>query len=162
MIRPMTYPELYPPEPEFHPMAAGRTLFLEEVDTTVGKRIINRLRESTADMSVVNLRMLGGAVGRVSAEATAFAHRDRPIMANVGALYLDSTGEPQHEAWASGLAASLRDGDGAAYVNFVGDEGEERVRDIYPPATWDRLGAVKRRYDPTNLFRANHNIQPAA
>ena len=48
-----------------------------------------------------------------------------------------------------------------AYVNFLEDEGEERIRAAYPGATWDRLREIKRRYDPTNLFRLNQNIPPA-
>ena len=63
-----------------------------------------------------------------------------------------------------GSTASRRrsqQGDHGAYVNFVGDEGEARVRAAYPGATWDRLAAIKRRYDPTNLFRLNQNIPPA-
>jgi FAD/FMN-containing dehydrogenase len=48
-----------------------------------------------------------------------------------------------------------------AYVNFVGDEGEARLHDIYPDSTWQRLTEIKRRYDPTNLFRLNQNIPPA-
>jgi FAD/FMN-containing dehydrogenase len=48
------------------------------------------------------------------------------------------------------------------YVNFLGDEGPERVREAYPGPTWDRLAEVKRRYDPHNLFRRNQNIAPAA
>ena len=51
--------------------------------------------------------------------------------------------------------------DDGAYVNFLVDEGESRIRDAYPGKTWDRLRAVKRRYDPTNLFRINQNIPPA-
>jgi len=47
------------------------------------------------------------------------------------------------------------------YVNFVGDEGQARVREAYPGSTWERLAAVKRRYDPANLFRLNQNIPPA-
>jgi len=47
------------------------------------------------------------------------------------------------------------------YVNFLADEGEARVRDAYPGATWERLTAIKARYDPTNLFRLNQNIPPA-
>jgi FAD/FMN-containing dehydrogenase len=47
------------------------------------------------------------------------------------------------------------------YVNFVGHEGPARVRDAYPGATWDRLAAIKRAYDPGNLFRGNQNIPPA-
>jgi len=46
-------------------------------------------------------------------------------------------------------------------VNFLGDEGAARVRDAYPGSTWDRLAAIKARYDPTNLFRLNQNIPPA-
>ena len=56
---------------------------------------------------------------------------------------------------------ALRQGEGAAYVNFLGDEGEARIHEAYPKATWDRLAAIKRRYDPTNLFRLNQNIPPA-
>ena len=55
---------------------------------------------------------------------------------------------------------ALRGDDHAAYVNFIGDEGPERVRDAYPPATWERLAAIKAVYDPTNLFQRNQNIPP--
>jgi len=47
------------------------------------------------------------------------------------------------------------------YVNFLGDEGEARVRAAYPDSTWERLVEIKRRYDPTNLFRLNQNIPTA-
>jgi FAD/FMN-containing dehydrogenase len=57
--------------------------------------------------------------------------------------------------------AALRQGDGGAYVNFLADEGEAGVRAAYPGATWERLRAVKRRYDPGNLFRSNQNMPPA-
>jgi FAD/FMN-containing dehydrogenase len=46
------------------------------------------------------------------------------------------------------------------YVNFLSDEGQNRVRDAYPPQTWERLVALKRRYDPDNLFHMNQNIRP--
>ena len=45
-------------------------------------------------------------------------------------------------------------------MNFLNDEGPARVRDAYPTATWDRLVAIKRHYDPTNLFRMNQNVPP--
>ena len=123
--------------------------------------IIDRLQASDAAIASVNLRALGGAIGRVDAADTAFAHRDRRVMVNVAALDFGADGSEAREAWASDVADALRDGDSAAYVNFVGDEGPARVHDAYPPATWDRLAAVKRRYDPTNFFRGNHNIVPA-
>jgi FAD/FMN-containing dehydrogenase len=56
--------------------------------------------------------------------------------------------------------AALRQGDAGAYVNFLGDEGEDRVRAAYPGSTWERLAAIKRRYDPGNLFRLNQNVPP--
>ena len=82
-------------------------------------------------------------------------------MANVAAIYERAEEESTHAAWVSSLHEALR-GDGrGAYVNFLSDEGEERVREAYPGATWDRLAAIKERYDPDNLFHRNQNIRPA-
>jgi hypothetical protein len=105
--------------------------------------------------------VLGGAMARVPAEATAFAHRERRVMANVAALYERPEERPEHEAWVAGLASELSRGDAGAYVGFLGDEGHERVRAAYPGSTWDRLAAIKARYDPDNVFRLNQNVPPA-
>lgn len=68
---------------------------------------------------------------------------------------------PEHETWATDLAKALSDGTtAAAYVGFVGDEGEEGVRCAYPAATLERLAQVKRRHDPDDLFRLNPNVPP--
>ena len=82
-------------------------------------------------------------------------------MANVAALYGNPTEAATHEAWVNEFAAALHQGDDGAYVNFLGKEGEERVRAAYLGATWYRLRAIKAQYDPTNLFRLNQNIPPA-
>lgn len=58
------------------------------------------------------------------------------------------------------FTAALHQGDSGAYVNFLGDEGPERVRSAYPRATWERLAEIKARYDPTNFFHLNQNILP--
>jgi FAD/FMN-containing dehydrogenase len=100
-------------------------------------------------------------VARVPADSTAFAHRQRRIMANVAALFATPEEAAAHEKWVTDFAAALCQGDGGAYVNFLGSEGEARVREAYPGKTWDRLAEVKARYDPTNLFRLNQNIPPA-
>ena len=134
---------------------------MDEVDRAAAEAIVERLGTSTAPMRVTQLRMLGGAAARVPNDATAFAHRDRRLMVNVAALYEDPAEVPAHQAWVDGLASTLQRGPVGAYVNFLGDEGEARVHDAYPDATWDRLAEVKRRYDPTNLFRRNQNVPPA-
>ncbi len=59
------------------------------------------------------------------------------------------------------FAAALPQDDPGVYVNFLGEEGESRLRAAYPGATWDRLARIKARYDPDNLFRLNQNIPPA-
>jgi FAD/FMN-containing dehydrogenase len=113
-------------------------------------------------MKAVQLRVLGGAMAQVPADATAFAHRDRPLFVNVAAMYMDPGERDTHDAWVAGLAGSLSDGGSGAYVGFLGEEDEATVRAAYPGETWDRLRELKRRYDPDNLFRLNHNVPPAA
>ncbi len=163
MLRPMSYPELYPPENgAYRPRATARTLFLDTVDRGVAERILEHLRASTAQMAVAQLRVLGGAMARVPAEATAFAHRTSRLMLNVAAVYATPDEAPVHEAWVTKAAAALRQADAGAYVNFLADEGEQRIRAAYPGRTWDRLAAIKLQYDPTNLFRLNQNIPPAS
>jgi FAD/FMN-containing dehydrogenase len=163
MLRPMSYPEVYPPDDEdYRPLAAGRTMFVDAIDPSVAEQILDHLRASTAQMPVAQLRVLGGAMARVPADATAFAHRASRIMVNVAAVYATPDEAPVHEAWVTDVAGALRQSDTGAYVNFIGDEGEERVLAAYPGATWSRLRAIKHRYDPSNLFRLNQNIPPVA
>jgi FAD/FMN-containing dehydrogenase len=82
-------------------------------------------------------------------------------MLNVAAVYASPEEDHVHRAWAEDAAAALRQGEDGVYVNFLGDEGAERVRAAYPGATWNRLAEVKRRYDPDNMFRLNQNVPPA-
>ena len=161
MLRPMPYPEIYLPDEEgYHPVGSVRSMFVDRIDEGLAGAILEHLEASDAMMRVVQLRALGGAVAEVPAESTAFAHRDARIMANVAALYERPEEAPAHEAWMRGLADALDQGHPGVYVGFLGDEGEERVRAAYPASHWDRLAEVKRRYDPTNLFRLNQNVPP--
>ena len=158
----MRYPEIYPPDDaSYHPVAATRTMFGDAINRSVAETILDHIQASTGSMAVAQLRVLGGAMARVPADATAFAHRGSRIMVNVAALYERPGEKATHEAWVTDFAAALRQGDGGVYVNFLGDEGEARIRVAYPGSTWERLAAIKGRYDPTNLFRLNQNIPPA-
>ena len=126
------------------------------------KALLDALESSDATLRVAQLRVLGGAVARVAPDATAYAHRSSRMMANVAAFYegpADKAGA--RSAWVDEVSALLHTGDDGAYVNFLADEGEERVRAAYPGATWDRLAAVKATYDPENLFRRNQNVPPS-
>jgi FAD/FMN-containing dehydrogenase len=158
MVQPIAYPEIYGPEPEdYHPTVAFRNLFTDRVDAA---HAIERLRSAEAPNRVAQFRVLGGAIDRVPSSATAYAHRGAAIMANVVAFYEDPAEAPVRQAWVDEFARELRTGD-AAYANFLGNEGPERVRAAYPGGTWDRLTRIKAQYDPDNLFRGNQNIPPA-
>jgi len=160
-VQPMPYAQMYPPEDEsYHPTAVGHTMFIDTVDGNVADTIMTYLQASDASMRVAQLRPLGGAMARVPAVATAFAHRQSRIMVNVAAFYDGPADQALRQAWVTQFAAALQQNDRGAYVNFLSDEGPDRVRQAYPVATWERLVAVKRRYDPTNLFRRNQNIPP--
>jgi FAD/FMN-containing dehydrogenase len=163
MLQPMPYPGLFEPAEEMEVVEeSARSMFLDRIDRAAAEAVVEHLQASTAPMAVAQLRVLGGAMARVPAEATAFAHRDRRFMAGVGAVYEQAADRPAHEAWAEAFAAALRgEGGPGVYVNFLGDEGPDRVREAYPGPTWDRLVEVKRRYDPGNLFHRNQNIPPA-
>jgi hypothetical protein len=161
MVKPMPYTGMYPPEDEsYRPKAIAQTMFVDSIDETVAELIIKRLTNSDAPMRAAQLRVLGGAMARVPADATAFAHRDSRIMVNVASFFLGPDDQPVREAWVSEFSAALKQDDDGAYVGFLADEGPDRIRAAYPGPTWDRLVAVKNRYDPTNLFRLNQNIPP--
>jgi FAD/FMN-containing dehydrogenase len=105
------------------------------------------------------LRSMGGAAARVGADATAFAHRDAEVMV-AAAFLLPETAPPgvlrqALDRWSP--VAALGSG---AYIGFLGSAGPADVAAAYPAGTYRRLAAVKRRYDPGNVFRRTHNILP--
>jgi FAD/FMN-containing dehydrogenase len=161
MLAPKRYREMFPPEDgDYRPTGVAETMFVDRIDEQVAETICRYLRESDASLRAAQLRVLGGAMARVPADATAFAHRRSRIMVNVAAFYDGPEERPVRQAWVASFAAALRQQDSGRYVGFLSDEPEERVREAYPPATWNRLAGVKHAYDPTNLFRLNQNVPP--
>jgi FAD/FMN-containing dehydrogenase len=162
MVRPMPYPDLYqlteggPPINE----EAARSFFVDAVDVDGAEAVIDQLHQTTAPIAVAQFRVLGGALGRVASDATAFAHRHRRMLVAVGTVFDDPKESELHQDWVERVASALRHGEPGAYVGFLGDEGQLRVREAYPGSTWDRLAAVKAKYDPTNLFHRNQNVVP--
>ena len=100
MVRPTPYPEMYPPEdPDYHPTAVARTIFLDTSTAPSADRSSSAWRRPSARCAVAQLRVLGGAAARVPADATAYAHRDRRIMVNVAAFYEGHDDRPVQQAW---------------------------------------------------------------
>jgi FAD/FMN-containing dehydrogenase len=125
-------------------------------DSLIGAEVV------TADGAVVETD-LAGAFGRVDEDAAAFAHRSAPLMLNVNARWEHPSEAECNIAWARDAWEALAScSAGGVYVNFLGEEGADRVRAAYGDAKYARLAELKRRYDPDNVFRVNQNIAPAS
>jgi len=161
-LRPMRYHEaLSSAQGPPHPIVAARATAVDAIDGPAAEAMVDHLRRSTAMTSIAQIRVLGGAQARIPVDATAFAHRMRRVMVNVIAVCQHAEDKPQHDNWTASLVTALSQGDGGVYVGWLGNEGAARVRQAYPGLTWDRLRAIKARYDPTNLFHLNQNTPPA-
>jgi hypothetical protein len=103
---------------------------------------------------------MGGAVGRVGEDQTAFNGRGAGFTFNISGSTETADGFDQEREWVRSFWSALEPHHTSVYVNFLMDEGEERIREAYGAEKYDRLKALKRRYDPDNLFRLNQNIPP--
>ncbi|MBV8710489.1 MAG: FAD-binding oxidoreductase [Solirubrobacterales bacterium] len=160
-ITPMPYQQMYAADGSpGRVRMATRSMFLDDLDEHGEKAIFDRMQAQPSPMSATQIRVLGGAMARVPNAATAFGHRDRRIMLTFGAAYQDPGQAAIHEAWVTDSLVAMRPAAHGVHVSFIGNEGPARVHEAYPEDTYDRLAAIKRRYDPTNLFRVNQNIVP--
>jgi hypothetical protein len=103
---------------------------------------------------------LGGAVARIGEDDTAFNGRGVGHTFNIGASTATADGFDEEREWVRNFWSALEPHHTSVYVNFLMDEGEDRVRQAYGPQKYERLKALKRKYDPDNLFRLNQNIPP--
>jgi hypothetical protein len=110
--------------------------------------------------STITAWQLGGAVARVAEGETAFGSRSSAYLIDMFAATDSAEGFEQERAWARDCWTALSPHHAGGYVNWLMDEGEERVRQAYGAGRYDRLKALKRRYDPDNVFRLNQNIPP--
>jgi FAD/FMN-containing dehydrogenase len=163
MLGEMPYPDLYNltavgaiSRP--HALRAG---FMKALDDDTIDAILAHGGRPSGPMSIAQLRVLGGEMARVPAGATAFTHRDKPLFLAVMNVWEPGEPEEAHVAWVDSLWRAVAPRTDGTYLNFLDDEGEERVRAAFSPEAFTRLVEVKRRYDPDNLFRHNANIRPA-
>jgi hypothetical protein len=111
--------------------------------------------------SRIQLYHFGGAVARVARDETAFGQRNAGFLLNAAARWTDPAESDLHIGWARELHAAMTPFvTGGTYVNFLGDEGQDRIKAAYGERTYTRLVDLKRSYDPTNFFRVNQNIPP--
>jgi hypothetical protein len=125
--------------------------------------LVEQAEQVESKHSYAILFQLGGAVGRVPEDATAYAHRQAAHNLNINGVWLP--GEPIGEremAWTRRFYAAVAPFQVGVYVNFLGDEGPERVREAYGRAKYARLARLKHEHDPDNFFRLNQNIRPVA
>jgi FAD/FMN-containing dehydrogenase len=138
-----------------------RSSFLTSLDEDAIDTLLAHTGAMTSPLSMVLIEHLGGAVARVPRDATAFPHRDALYNLVVVARWAEPGDGDRHIAWSRQLTDAMQPFcSDAVYVNYLGEEGEGRVRSAYGPAHFDRLVGVKTQYDPTNLFRLNQNIKP--
>jgi FAD/FMN-containing dehydrogenase len=163
LIGPMPYPARFEITKEATSKGRGealRSTYLHAVDDALLDTVLEHFLQAPSPLNLVQWRVLGGAMARVPADATAFAHRDKPYMVTLIANWLDARDSRPHLAWLERFRAAVRPFGAGVYVNFLGIEGEARIREAYPPAPYRRLAAVKQRYDPTDFFHLNQNVTP--
>jgi FAD/FMN-containing dehydrogenase len=110
----------------------------------------------------IHLHQMGGAAGRIGTDASAFGNRRAPFLLNIICRWFEPADDERELAWARGLRDAMQPfATGGTYVNFLG-VGDARVRDAYDAERYARLLDLKRRWDPTNAFHLNQNIDPSA
>jgi FAD/FMN-containing dehydrogenase len=138
-------------------MKAG---YMNEIDDTAIEAFGRFHQEATSPASEIHIQHVGGAVAR-NGEASAFGERDSEFVLNVCAVSHDDSEFDQHVGWAQETYRALEPSlTGGVYVNFLSEEGAERVRAAYGEEKFARLQALKDRFDPTNLFHRNQNVPP--
>jgi len=160
VIQPMPYAALFAEQdaPYQGQVVTARNMFVDRIDEPAGTAILEHMRQAGTAHTLVQFRVLGGAISKVPADATAFAHRQSSVMVTI-ARYVDD----DHTAarrWTEGLGQALQQSDRGAYVSFFGPDDADRIDAAYPGETLTRLRRIKAKYDPTNLFCHNDNIRP--
>ncbi len=165
-VQPMAYVELQRMLDEAFPhglQVYWRSHFLTGLPDAAIDDIVERFAGVTSPLSTVIVEPMGGAVGRVGRDASAFDQRNAAYNLAIIARWTEPAEADRHTAWAREVWEATRPYASGVYVNYLGvGDGAERVRDAYGPAKYERLAALKAKYDPGNLFRLNQNIIPSS
>ncbi|MGD9217386.1 MAG: FAD-binding oxidoreductase [Desulfobacteraceae bacterium] len=129
-------------------------------DECIGK-IVEFANTMPSDECEIMIPHMEGAPSRVPIDATAFTHRTTPFLLNIHTRWRNQSDDEKCLAWVRDFHRSTEPFAQGVYVNFLSDEGKDRVKDAYSEDIWQRLVQIKKRYDPHNFFRMNQNIEPA-
>jgi FAD/FMN-containing dehydrogenase len=167
VISPMSYAQVQGMLDEGFPPGLQnywKSNFLKGLDDTAIKMIVDHVRNAPSPTSAVAIEQLGGAVNRVGTGDTAFNHRNARYNLLIVGMWPDPAAKDKNVKWVRDFWDAMEPySSGGVYVNYLGqeaDEGTERIIAAYGPEKYERLVALKNKYDPTNLFRLNQNIKP--
>ena len=137
-----------------------KSTFLRELSDDAILVLVEHANRATSPLSGVTIEYYGGVASRVGVSETAFAQRQAQYDVAILAQWVDPGESQRHIGWARGLADSMRPfSSGAYFLNFLGEEGEDTIKAAFGP-NYDRLTAIKKKYDPKNFFCMNQNIKP--
>jgi FAD/FMN-containing dehydrogenase len=164
IVGPMPYPAMF----QFTEDASllnlrlhARSVMVDAVDDALISALLDAGATNLPSAgAMLQVRILGGAMKRRDKESAAFAQRDRGASVLAAAYGYDVADAARHEAWVERLYEAMRPFGTGVYLGFLMQDGQQRIHEVYPPATLTRLRQVKQQYDPTNFFHHNLNIEP--
>ena len=166
LVRPLPYVELQKFTEEGNPKGIQNYWtadFFKGLPDEAIDVLVAHATKLTSPLNVVIVVPGGGAVSRVEEDATAFGQRGAPFNIHYLSTWLDPADDAVNIASTRATAAAMKPwATGRVYLNYIGDEGEARIEGSFGPAKLAKLRALKRKWDPNNLFRSNQNIRPAA
>jgi FAD/FMN-containing dehydrogenase len=140
----------------------GSRIFLRDLSDAAIDTIVEHFAGVPSRQTVIVVdHNGGGAISRVGPSDTAFGHRNWTFNFLVTSAWADATDDEQNMSWTRQLWSAMQPFvANAVYVNYTSDQGTDIINTAYLPGVRERLLALKNKYDPTNLFRMNHNIAP--
>jgi FAD/FMN-containing dehydrogenase len=141
-----------------------KSSFLNNLPDDALAAVIEQARNRPSSKSKIFLEFLGGAFARIPREAAVFDHRAAPFNLLIIGAWQDETDDEVNRIWARDTWQAMQPyASEGVYVNYLGteaDEGSNRIPAAYGPGKYEKLVALKQKYDPANLFRMNQNIRP--
>jgi len=137
-----------------------RSCNIAELSDAVIDIVAEQATKMTSPLTAFPIFQLGGAIENVAEADTAYTGRSAGFTININAMTATEDGFEQERAWSRNFWELLEPHHTNVYVNFLMDEGEERIRQAYGTEKYEKLKTLKRKYDPDNFFRLNQNISP--